>query len=38
VVIDDLRYAVRGLMRAKGLLAVLLVSLALGTGAHRLES
>jgi predicted permease len=34
VVIDDLRYAVRGLMRAKGLLAVLLVSLALGTGAN----
>ncbi len=32
--LDDLRYAVRGLMRAKGLLAVLLVSLALGTGAN----
>jgi putative ABC transport system permease protein len=34
VVIDDLRYAVRGLMRAKSLLAVLLVSLALGAGAN----
>ena len=32
--LDDLRYAIRGLARSRGLFAVLLVTLALGTGAN----